>query len=71
MDATKFQIKYRTTWLYIMLIFDKSLSALDFYIVHHTTHRLSEGAFGNIKNLSQFQRKSAHAPQKELPKRKL
>ena len=24
-----------------------------------------------IKDLSQFQRKSAHAPQKELPKRKL
>ena len=24
-----------------------------------------------VKDLSQFQRKSAHAPQKELPKRKL
>ena len=26
---------------------------------------------GSLKDLSQFQRKSAHAPQKELPKRKL
>ena len=38
-----------------------------FRFLFHLKNHHSE----DVKDLSQFQRKSAHAPQKELPKRKL